>query len=259
MQNQTVKQWRTRRSKKIKNRLLKFKVLSLNIRGFKSKSGSLSEMIYEEKPDAVGIVETMLDSKEVTQIDGYTIFRNDRNSEGGGVMLLIRDELRGLIVDRDVETHGESIWISLSNDRLKVRVGVVFNPQESRMSKDGLQKVYDAIDQQIQCAKAKHQQILLMGDMNCKVGDMVKGNKPDITVGGKMLKKLLKDNALSMVNSLEECHGIWTRQSGIEKSVIDYIIIKDVDIDNIRKVVIDEEKLLAPFRLNPCTTVCNFR
>ena len=221
----------------------------MNIRGFKSKSESLCEMMKEEKPDVVGIVETMLDSKEATQIDGYNIFRNDRNSEGGGVMLLIRDELRGLIVDRDVETHGESIWISLSNNRLKVRVGVVYNPQESRMSKDGLQKVYDAIDQQIQCAKAKHQRILLMGDMNCKVGDMVKGNKPEITVGGKMLKKMLKDNALSMVNSMEECQGIWTRQSGIEKSVIDYIIINDEDLDNIRKVIIDEEKLLAPFRL----------
>ena len=75
-------------------------------------------MINEEKPDAVGIVETLLDLKEVMHIDGYTIFKNYRNSAGGGVMLLIRDELRGLVVDRDVETHGESIWISLSNNRL---------------------------------------------------------------------------------------------------------------------------------------------
>ena len=52
-----------------------------------------------------------------------------------------------------------------------------------------LQKVYDDMDQQIQCAKAKHQHTLLMRDMNCRVGDAVRGNKPEVTVGRKMLRR----------------------------------------------------------------------
>ena len=147
------------------------------------------------------------------KIDGYTILRKDRNGEGGGVMLVIKDCISALVVDKDI-THGESMWVSVNNGRVNIRIGVVYNPQGSRVNKEMLQKVYDDMDQQIQCAKAKHQHILLIGDMNCRVGDAVRGNKPEVTVGGKMLKKMVKNNNLIIVNDVEECQGTWTRQLG---------------------------------------------
>ena len=109
-----------------------------------------------------------------------------------------------------------------------------------------LQKVYDDMDQQIQCAKAKHQHILLIEDMNCRVGDAARGNKPEVTVGGKMLKKMVKNNNLIIVNNVEEYQGSWTRQSGKDVSIIDYIIITEEDRDNIRSAIMDEEKMVAP-------------
>ena len=53
---------KNRRSKKLKNTLKSF--YYLNIRGLKSKIKSLKEIIIEEKPEVIGLVETMLDGKD---------------------------------------------------------------------------------------------------------------------------------------------------------------------------------------------------
>ena len=76
-----AKRKRKKGNKKIRNKMRKFKVLYMNIRGLKSKLGSLCEVVKEEQPEILGIVETMLDDKDDIQIDGYTILRKDRNGD----------------------------------------------------------------------------------------------------------------------------------------------------------------------------------
>ena len=36
----------------------------------------------------------MLDGKDKVVIEGYTIYRNDRNGDGGGVLIAIKDVLK---------------------------------------------------------------------------------------------------------------------------------------------------------------------
>ena len=55
----------------------------VNIRGMKTKLESLREIIHDQKPDVVGIVETMMNERDVMRIEGYDVIRNDRNREGG--------------------------------------------------------------------------------------------------------------------------------------------------------------------------------
>ena len=55
----------------MKNTLKSCKFYYLNIRGLKSKIESLKEIIIEEKPEVIELVETMLDGKVV--MEGYTI------------------------------------------------------------------------------------------------------------------------------------------------------------------------------------------
>ena len=62
----------------------------LNIRGLKSKIESRKEIIIEEKPEVICIVETMLDAKDKVVMEGYTIYRNDRSGYGGGVLIAIK-------------------------------------------------------------------------------------------------------------------------------------------------------------------------
>ena len=68
----------------------------------------------------------MLDGKDKVVMEGYTIYRNDRNGDGGGVLIAIK----GIMVEEsNSKRKEESIWLSLTNNKTKIRIGIVYNPQ----------------------------------------------------------------------------------------------------------------------------------
>ena len=52
--------------------------------------------------------------------------------------------------------------------------------------------------------------------------------------------KMLKENKMIILNSLKKCRGKWTRSSGREKSIIDYIMIGEEDENRVESIIIDE-------------------
>ena len=50
-----------------------------------------------------------------------------------------------------------------------------------------------------------------------------------------------------MANSLNVCKGVWTRSCGSERSVIDYIIIREEDGQSVKKMSVDKETDNAPY------------
>ena len=66
-----------RGGKRIKNKMKKFKVLYMNLRGLKSKKKSIQEIIEEEKPTLIAFVETLLEEKEEIKLEGYKVLMPD--------------------------------------------------------------------------------------------------------------------------------------------------------------------------------------
>ena len=95
------------------------------------------------------------------------------------------------------------------------------------------------------------QHIIVMGDMNCKIGDvkLIDGNKEEISKGGKIMITIIKENNMIILNSLEKCRIKWTRSSGREKSIIDYIMIGEENENGVESIIIDEKKEKSPYRL----------
>ena len=177
----------------MKNTLKSCTFYYLNIRGLKSKIESLKEIIIEEKPEVIGLVETMLDGKDKVVREGYTIYRNDRNGDGRGVLIAIKDVLNGIMVEEsNSKRKEESIRLSLTNNKTKIRICIVYNPQENKTTKDELEEVYGKIESEIKNARKMEQHIIVMGDMNCKIGDLIDGNKEEISKGGKIMIKVIK-------------------------------------------------------------------
>ena len=241
------KKKKIRRGQKIKNKLKNFRVLSHNIRGIKSKLPSLLTIIAEDDPTIFCITETHLLEEEKIDVEGYEIYRNDRDNLGGGVLIGVKLELNKIttIVEKSSEV-GETLWIVIDNQRIKLRIGIVYAPQESRTSKERLQVMYDKIDKQIMHAKAREQKLLILGDFNCKIGDEITGNRPEVTKGGKLLLKMTKRNKLYITNSSEKCEGLWTRVEGATKSVIDYIIVDEDERESLQEMKIDEGREYSP-------------
>ena len=54
-------------------------------------------------------------------------------------------------------------------------------PQENSITKDEMKEIYKTIKQEIQEGKVKAQKLLIMGDMNCKIGCAIKENNSEMT------------------------------------------------------------------------------
>ena len=236
---------KTKRGKPIRNQLQKFSLFYSNCRGLKSKTTSINHIIDEKDPSMICIVESHLQEKEEIKdkFVGYELYRNDYSSDSGGILIGIKDVLKN--ISHEVHRYnevGQSLWISINNTKANIRVGVVYAPQETSTKKSELIKMYKDIEKQVDIATQGNQKLLIIGDFNCKVGNSIPNNALQISKGGRLLLKLIQKKNLTILNSNKICQGLWTRNENGKKSVIDYVITKTGDIQDIKSVLIDEDK-----------------
>ena len=209
---ESITRKRVRRSKRIKNALKNFKIYYQNVRGLKSKLDSLQEMIDDYQPALVCIVETHMQKEEEIQIPGYSlVYRNDRSANSGGILIGVRDNIKNISLELTQENKvGQSLWILLTNTKKKIRIGVIYAPQENVTPNNELKLMYEDIREQIKIGKEEKQQILIIGDFNAKIGEAVEGNKTQVTKGGRQLLKLANKENMIILNIVKEkCKGVW--------------------------------------------------
>ena len=85
------------------------------------------------------------------------------------------------------------MWILLDNNRSKIRIGVIYAPQENVTSNNELKIMYNNISKQISIAQDERQQVLILGDFSAKVGTYIEGNKPTVIKGGRQMMKMEKN------------------------------------------------------------------
>ena len=217
----------------------------------KSKESTINDIIEAENPVIVGLVETKLNESDIIDWKDYVIKRVDRDEEGGGVLIAYKKSLTNIMITiKEYKNHDcEMLWMKLDNGENKIRIGVIYMPQESRTLLKELKVVYQVIEEQINLAKEKGEKILLMGDFNCKIGTVIQGNKEDVTKGGRLLLKLTARHNLAILNSKSCCEGLWTRRQDDNASVIDYIIVQENDVDMVSTMKIDEDKTRTPYTM----------
>ena len=127
----------------------------------------------------------------------------------------------------------------------------IYVPQENVTPVIELKKIYESITKEIQEAREHKQQVIVLGDFNPKVGTAKHGNKETITKGGRLLLKMIQKENMSLVNAdKHRCKGLWAREQGKEKSVIDYVITNTEYLNSIKEMIVDETKEYATCRLD---------
>ena len=131
--------------------MTKFKILLNNVRGYKTKENMIKRIIDEEEPVIMGIVETKLKKGESIDIPGYIPARVDRVEDGGGVMMLYKESLKKKIVSTAEYriNQAEMLWQKLDNGSVKIKLGLIYMPQESRTKVDKLSEIYKIIEDEI--------------------------------------------------------------------------------------------------------------
>ena len=139
----------------------------------------------------------------------------------------------------------------MNNQKISVKVGVIYAPQENVTPVRELKKTYESITKEIQEAREHKQQVIVIGDFNAKVGTAIQGNKETITKGGRLLLKMIQKENMSLVNAdKHRCKGLWTREQGKGKSLIDYVMTNIEYLNSIKEMIIDETKKYTTYRLD---------
>ena len=88
----------------------------LNICSLANKTDQLMDIIAKDKCDVVAITETHLSHEigdSLVEIEGFTMFRKDRNRKGGGVVIYCRFELNTKLADYSKDNIGTFEFLSI--------------------------------------------------------------------------------------------------------------------------------------------------
>ena len=109
-------------------------------------------MIDDYQPALVCIVETHMQKEEEIQMPGYSlVYRNDRSANSGGMLI---DNITNISLELTQENKvGQSLWILLTNTKKKIRIGVIYAPQENVTPNNELKLMYEDIREQIKKGK----------------------------------------------------------------------------------------------------------
>ena len=167
------------KQKNIKNALTNFKAFYQNVRGLKSKVVSIMERFSDYQPILICLVETHLQKEEEIRISRYSqILCNDRSGKKHK-----NSYNRGC----SGKGNWQSLWILLDSNRSKIRIGVIYSPQENVTSSTELKIMYNDISKEISISQKERQQVLILGDFNAKVGAYIEGSKPTVTKRGRTI------------------------------------------------------------------------
>ena len=152
-------------------------VMQLNCRGLKSKVSRLEYLLNADliklNIKVVMLIETWLkpDEEKYMKIKGYNFVGQPRpNRKGGGVGLLIREDIRYRVVSQKSEPEFESILVELKNVN-KELIGATYRPPNTDPQK--FIAAYDELTNRF-----KHRKLTIGTDHNM---DLIKSDKHDLT------------------------------------------------------------------------------
>ena len=141
-----------------------FKCLHLNIHTLLRNLDEISLIIKDLDLDCISLNETRLCSSipdSEIYIQGYSVFKNDRCHNNGGVAIYIRDNL--MAVQLQFEPTSESIWIKLKISNHSIIIASIYRPPSSNVH------YYECILEDIGKAYSTGSELILMGDFNYDV------------------------------------------------------------------------------------------
>ena len=198
-----------------------------------------------------------LKSGQRMKISGFNSFnRNRQNKYMGGISTSVanKDTMHTLKVKEGAEDD-EFLITRHSQFVVPVNIVNVYGEQEGRSSKDDIQNRWNRIMIEIVKIESKNEVVVLLGDLNKHVGDIIEGNHAKVTFGGNLIRNMLKTEKYYLVNSSPKVEGgPFTRYdpadptSDSKKSCLDLFIISKELLKYVDKLIIDNNFIFTPSR-----------
>ena len=192
-------------------------------------------------------------------IPGYRIYAKHRGMQKkGGVAIAWKAGLNvspwvGAKIPEGMEVKGlERCWVKVPSKPQDLYVGTVYMPTEgnNKACKDFTEilEILELDLLEIEKAKGK---AILYGDFNAHIGNPresdygIEGNNAGIGLNGGALIEWLQKWDRIVVNAVPGAKGLWTRQRGISKSVLDLMVCGNSDVSRVKAFLVDDERELC--------------
>lgn len=224
-------------------------MIGTNADGLATKKESFLNLIQNERPSCFMVQETKFKNVGQLKVKGYQLFERIRkNREGGGLLIGIENEMNCepvLISVADEET--EIIVIEIDLKVMKIRLITAYGPQEDA-PEELIKKFYARLEEEIDDSENNNCEAIIELDCNAKLGkEVIKGDPKEMSENGKLLWDIVQRRNLVVGNALDKCEGVITRKretiTGIEESVIDFVIVSANMSNYIDTMEIDENRL----------------
>ena len=237
-----------KRHSKVKHNSLK--LFGINAAGINSKIKSFDHVISRLKPHIWMIEETKLKPHEKIRggcLDHFQVYYLSRqNMQGGGIAIGIDKMLESTMLNSgNDETEIMSVLVVIEN--ISIRIIVAYGVQENA-SKEKKDRFWEFLEEEVFQAEKENQGVIIQMDGNLHAGKELIKNDPNIqNQNGRLFMQFLQRNSgLVVVNSLNICKGLITRQrrvnTKIERAVLDFFIVNDRLAPFLKSMLVDEEK-----------------
>ena len=187
-------------------------IVTTNAADLRMKTRSLKHIINHFKASIFSVQETHYRKKGKYCQDNFQIFEAIRKKEGGGSMLGVHVSLKPVLISEYSDTF-ELLVVEVKVETKCIRILTGYGPQEN-WEIDVKMKFFTALEEELLKAALKGKSIILMGDLNSKLGpEFIKNDPKEMTDNGKILGGIIDRNALTVVNGIgEKCKGLITRE-----------------------------------------------
>ena len=129
-----------------------WKILYTNIRGYKGKKNSLINILNDTQPHMFLLTETQMRANVNEKIGGYTLFsRTRKEKNGGGVAILVRDDIKNIVTPHIPNRNIELIWTFIQRKKKRpLFIGSYYGKQETRTSKNEIERELQLLSEEIE-------------------------------------------------------------------------------------------------------------
>ena len=231
-----------RRSMKNKKKAECITLMYSNIQGITKKRESLMNIVEVIDADICLLAETLTNK---IKIEGCRCIPS-RKPIGQNVCIILRKNLASSNIMKLYEPNEVAnmlgIRVELMNTGLRVYTAHL--KQQSTNSRDDIRDQFEEVRKQFKYANSCEEGIVMVFDANVHVGDtIIKGCTDKQDWGGKLIRDIIKEENLVLVNAADVCTGVITRvdpRNG-NGSTIDLVVCNRYVSDKILNMVIDEK------------------
>ena len=153
-------------------------------------------------------------------------------------------------IEKVSEDYENILSVSIKYPETSLRIIVCHGPQEDDET-EVRQTFFENLAVEVERGRATDETPILVGDLNAKISPTDNDLSAD-SFNGKMLREMIVQTDLNVVNFQKEAIGKWTRiqqnKKGVAKSVLDYVLVDEMTKSRVVDFIVDEEKCMTPFR-----------